>query len=54
MEQEIEAGKLKEALATISPFYYATELTAEDQKQLLEDWSEFGRRLRRPEPGSGS
>jgi LysM repeat protein len=36
MEQEIEEGKFKEALATISPFFHATDLSADDSKQLLE------------------
>lgn len=36
MEQEIEAGKLTEALATISPFYRSSELSEEDEEQLLE------------------
>lgn len=36
MEEEIEAGKLKEALKTISPYYHATDLTEDDYKQLLE------------------
>jgi LysM repeat protein len=36
MESEIEEGKLKEALTTISPFYHATDLSEDDAKQLIE------------------
>ncbi len=36
MEAEIEAGKLKDALRTISPFYHSTDLPEDDHKQLLE------------------
>lgn len=36
MEQEIEDEKLKEALATISPFFHSADLSDDDRKQLLE------------------